>query len=208
MVSNSIFLNEIKRKLIHLSSATYPILYLFTNKSTMLNIIWILLIIVLAWDLLRINNIKLPFLQFFYKILRKKETENKKFTGAFWMLLAFLIVIAFFSKHIAVLSMFVVIICDTGASLFGIKYGGKLSIAKNYFGSLHKSAEGFIMFIMLGFVLIYAYSSFININALYLVIPIILTAIVELYSNKLNLDDNFIVTIAFALFSYLAVGSI
>ncbi len=189
------FKSEIQRKLIHLSSLIYPILYHFVDNYTMSSLLIFLFCIVFFWDLLRINNINFKLLSFLFKFLRPSEINNKKFCGATWFMLSFALVVIFFPKYIAILAMCVLIICDTCAALIGKKFG-----RIQFF---EKSLEGFLAFIVSALILCYGYIYIMNINFntkinIYLLVAILFSAIIELLSKKIYLDDNLTITLLFA----------
>ncbi len=191
---------EFNRKLIHLSSSIYPILYMFFSKEIMIAITLVLFLAVFLWDLLRIKGFEFKILLFLNKFLRKKEL--KRFVGATFFLASMFLVILLFPKDIAILSMFILIFCDTSAALVG-KTFGKLKIK-----ALDKSLEGFLAFNIVGFIIV---SIYLNITYeiigynLYLLsfLAVFIAGVAELFSNKLKIDDNFFITLAFATSLYV-----
>lgn len=195
------FKKEINRKLIHLSSLIYPLSYHFFDKKEMISILLILFLIVFTWDLLRIRSLESKLLKFLHVFLRHSEINNKKFTGATWFMLSFLIVTIFFPRYIAVLSMVVLIIGDTFAALIGKKYG-KTKI-------FNKSLEGLIAFIVSSLLVSYGYIFALDIELplehnIFLILAIIIAAFAELISKHISIDDNLIIPIIFA--SILQLG--
>ncbi len=193
------FKQEFNRKLIHLSSSIYPILYMFFTKEVMVVITSVVLASVFLWDFCRLIKIELQFLSFINKFIREKE--SKRLIGATYFLASILLVIILFPKNIAIVSMFILIFCDTFAALIG-KSIGKLKIK-----SLDKSIEGFIAFIITGFFILCIYLQIVYETVtynLYLLsfISICITGMVELFSNKVKIDDNFSITLVSALCLY------
>jgi dolichol kinase len=156
---------------------------------------------VLIWDVLRINNIEFKLLNFLKFTLRDHETKEKKFSGSFYFMLAVLIVVLFFSKQIAILSILTLVIGDSFAALVGKKYGGFLFKKNKLFKSLNKSIEGVLAFIISSFLFVALFNYLFNFNFQYLklLIVVFLASIFELFAKKLKIDDNLLITISFAI---------
>ncbi|MDR2007420.1 MAG: hypothetical protein LBQ34_00410 [Alphaproteobacteria bacterium] len=202
------FKQELNRKLIHLSSSIYPIAYLFLSKPVMITIIAVLFVAILFWDIARLKKINLKIITMFSGFVREKESA--KLTGATYFLAAILLVIVLFPKDIAIISMFVLIFCDTAAALFGKAFG------KTKIKGTNKSLVGFIAFIAVGFIIMIIYlntgeffinprfNNIVDISAYLLVfIPVIIAGLVELYSDKIRIDDNFSITLTIAICLYI-----
>ena len=190
---------EFNRKLIHLSSSIYPILYMFISKELMVSITAVLFAGILLWDLLRIKGFEFKYLVFLNQFIRAKE--SKRLIGATFFLASMLLVIILFPKDIAIVSIFILILCDTFAALAG-KAFGRIKIK-----SLGKSLEGLLAFNLVGFIIVSIYLNISYENAgysLYLLsfLAVFITGIVELFSNKLKIDDNFSITLVSAICLY------
>ncbi len=192
---DSTLFHEFKRKLIHMVSVIYPLMYFyFFDKFTMIVIITSLFFAVLLWDVLRIRGIKIKLLTFFYTVVREKE--GKRLVGATYFLASNFIVILFFPKDVAILSMLILVLCDTAAALIGKAYG------KHKITSLAKSWEGFLAFNFFGILIIFTYFSLLP-NLTYTVyivafIALLVTSIIELLANKIHIDDNLLINITFS----------
>jgi len=187
------FKQELYRKLIHLSSIVYPISYFFVSKQLMSILLITLFLLCFIWDILRIKQINL--FKFANIFLREKEINNKHLTGATWFLLSCSLVVVIFPQPVAILSILILIFCDTIAALIG-KAFGKTKIP--YIEK--KSLEGFLAFIILGLIISYYFTNYFNIPYnIYNPLAVIISAIIELIAKKIKIDDNFGITISFAL---------
>lgn len=133
------------RKLIHFSSSLIPLSYIFLDKKIVLVFTTSLFILFLTVEFMRfkIPKFKKLFKKIFGKMLKKEE--EKKITGATWLMLSFTLCILIFKKEIAILSLLFVSISDTIASI-----GGKL------FGKhrlMDKTLEGSILFFISAFII-------------------------------------------------------
>ena len=175
--------NEIARKIIHLSSIIIPIFLLFYGKELTLLYLLPITIFFLVLDILRIRskNFKSLYNYFFISITRKNE--SKKLTGASYVFLSSLIIIYFFPENIAAISLFIMVISDTVAAIFGRIYG-TIKIR-------NKTLEGSLAFFMSSFIIILFA---IDINLFLATISIIIATFTELYSP---FDDNLSVPISY-----------
>lgn len=186
--------NELKRKLIHLSSSGIAIFYWFNQKELTLIIISLMFIISLAFDLARFFSPKFNemFVKYFGKILRHHELEAKGivFSGSTYLLFSCIILIFFFPKIIAVMAILIMTVSDTAAALYGKNFG-KIHI-KN------KTLEGSIAFLISGLFVIFLTPKFDYSVAEYLIA--IVTLIITCLSEYLpyDIDDNVTVPIIFA----------
>ena len=131
--------DEYIRKIIHLFSLIIPFgyLYLITDKYVMVQILIVLNIIFLFFDITRhrIVWIKSIFKYFFNDMLRGHE-QRGHLTGATWVIIGSLISILIFTKHVAVIALIFMSLGDTAAGLIGQKFG------KHKVGN--KTWEGFL----------------------------------------------------------------
>ena len=131
--------DEYIRKIIHLFSLIIPFgyLYLITDKYVMVQILIVLNIIFLFFDITRhrIVWIQSIFKYFFNNMLRGHE-QRGHLTGATWVIIGSLISILIFTKHVAVIALIFMSLGDTAAGLIGQKFG------KNKVGN--KTWEGFL----------------------------------------------------------------
>ena len=194
--------NELKRKLIHLSSSVIAITYLFVDRQLMLIMIGALLIISLAMDLMRYYSVDFNrlYLRFLKPILRLHELSSKGvvLTGATYLLLAAFISILIFPGEIAVMAILVMTVCDTSAALVG-KYFDKSKIAA-------KTLEGSLAFFISGLIVIFVTPKMTESNYEYLIAiaALFLTTLVELIPFKI--DDNIIIPVFFGLVYLISVN--
>lgn len=131
--------DEYIRKIIHLFSLIIPFgyLYLITDKYVMVQILIVLNIIFLFFDITRhrIVWIQSIFKYFFNDMLRGHE-QRGHLTGATWVIIGSLISILIFTKYVAVIALIFMSLGDTAAGLIGQKFG------KHKVGN--KTWEGFL----------------------------------------------------------------
>lgn len=187
------FLEECKRKLIHLSSLWIPILYIYTEPQMMIKMIVSLTLIVVFIDLGRhkfqylaqVTNI------LFSNIIRSHEKNPYSLSGASNMLIGVSFSIIAFSKEIAILSIVILIICDMSSALIGRKFG-RIKI-------LDKSLEGSLAFLMSGLVVCYIFIYYIqfSLSIKSSFIALFFATFAELISKQIKLDDNLVIPLVF-----------
>jgi dolichol kinase len=129
--------DEIRRKAIHLGSAGFPLLYWFTgNRTLMLQILIPLVAFAIIVESARQFS---PAVEAFVqrwlgKIMRLEE--KRLFTGATYVVISALIMIAFFPQQIAIATLLFMSVSDAAASLIGIRYGRIRFLGKSLEGSL------------------------------------------------------------------------
>ena len=172
----------ILRKLLHLTCIFIPLLYLLTDKKTVLIVTSIFFITVSIFEILRIKGIlKISLVERY-----TKEEERNRPLGSFYYVLSGLITIAFFDKDIAVASLFVLSISDPLASIIGSKFGRVRFLKKSLEGTLA------FLFSSLCIFLLFSFSFPIAIACA------VISALTELFSSRL-IDDNLAVPLATAL---------
>lgn len=130
--------NEIRRKLIHLSSISIPVLYWFVSREDAL---WILIPMTLLAVIIEILRRTIPgferiFRSFFGPLLRPHESGARpEINGATFVLLSASICVFFFPKIIAVTAFAVLIISDTASALYGRRFGRRKFLRKSVEGS-------------------------------------------------------------------------
>ncbi len=184
---------EINRKLVHLSSITYPILYLFVfSKQIMLLITGLIFVAVSFTDVIRLYSPKVN--QIFNKYLKYfiREKEKRGFTGSTYFMLGVFLTILFFPQKIAITAIAVLVICDTCASVVGILYG-KTKIIGN------KSLQGFLAFLISAFCISFASCYYFNLPLFPAFIASVGASIFELISSKIKCDDNLLIPISYSV---------
>ncbi len=118
---------EIVRKLFHVSTVIFPLMYFYMSKKLMLQILIPITVVFLFVDIVR--NLHKPsasmFNRLFSYVLRPHErsTQKKNLNGATWGLLTATFCVIFFPKYIAVISFTILAFSDTASSLVGRRYG-------------------------------------------------------------------------------------
>lgn len=184
---------EIRRKLIHLSTLWMPLLYWATDQIFMLWLLGILSLAMLGFEYARrhISPVQGWFAQHFASMLRAHEHGRFHMVGATYTILGGWLTIWLFAKPLALIALFIVVISDSAAALIGRRYGRH---------KLHtKSWEGTIAFVVsgMGCVAIVAHQ-FEGANYWIACTAGVITAsCVELYAKTWKLDDNLVIPLAF-----------
>lgn len=185
--------HEIFRKIIHLSSIFYPIVYhLFLSKNQMLLLTFSVCIAMLTLELLRsrVTSFNLLFNNLLKHSLRPQEKNT--ITGASYFVCGLFFTTLFFEKNIAITALSVLVISDTCASIVGITLG-KYKV----YGD--KTLEGSTAFLFSAILISFILSFILNLSLISLVFASIATSIVELFSKLLKIDDNLLIPLTFAM---------
>src|SRR5208283_2346613 len=171
------FLFELKRKLVHITSVIYIVLYYFISKyfsqrSAILFLIFIL-IMFCFFEFLRIRyERKIPF---FHQFFRNNEKDT--LSGSIYLLIGIIIAFSVFEFDIAVTAILMMIFGDTISALIG-------RMGNHVIHHLKVSWEGiiseFVVDIAVGFI-------FLN-NVLIILIMALVATIVETLLK--SIDDN------------------
>lgn len=173
---------EVKRKLIHLSSLWIPLAIWFLPRKTVILILAVALVGSLALDLFRhFSSLQLKWWREVAALFRPKETG--KLSGSSFLLLAAVLMVFFFPREIAVLSLLYLLVGDLAAALVGRKIG------KHKIGT--KSLEGSLAFLLAAAVVSFLVPNLPTANKL---LAASVAAAVEIL--PLSLDDNLTVPIA------------
>ena len=117
-------LGELLRKSIHLSGLILPVIYFFLEKPTMLIFVGILVGISIAIE--GVKWFSMSFRDFFFQtfapILRRDEQKGA-ITGATYYIISAFLCILLFSKTLAVVCIFFMVLGDLAAALVGKKWG-------------------------------------------------------------------------------------
>lgn len=129
------YIDEVRRKAIHLASALIPIIYAFIPAQLALAILIPLLAVSLLMDLLRMH---VPAAgrwidRWFGKLFRREEA--RRLSGATYVLLAGVLCIWLFPKPVAIAVLLIMSIADAAASLIGRKFGRTRFVGKSVEGS-------------------------------------------------------------------------
>jgi dolichol kinase len=195
-------IKELKRKSLHFSSIWIPCLYYFLPQETMVWLLEMVTAVVVVADIGRHFSLYLAnlFYTLFGTILRPHELEpgRIRLTGASYVMLASLVVVAFFPKLIAVTALAVLMVSDCCAALIGKHYGKTPLVGeKTWEGTLAFLVSGWVVIVMLC-VLFSAGKSYLIIAAL----AVCVGAVVELFSKKIHIDDNLTIPLSIAAFMW------
>ncbi|WNY25624.1 diacylglycerol/polyprenol kinase family protein [Methanolapillus millepedarum] len=186
---------EVKRKLLHMTSFVFVIFIYLTNKETACLVIGFLFIaLVIAEQLCRIfpalNDIKIKY---FSPVLRENEKSGN--VSSVWFLLGCFLSVLLFSKEVAMLGITILIFGDAFAALIGKRFG------KHKFKN-GKSLEGTLGFIGVSLLFLIAYAFILDLSRIFIilsVISIVAAAIVEIYTKQLKADDNLTIPLTFGI---------
>ncbi len=118
-----LFVEEFKRKAIHLGALSIPMGYYFLPKRTALLVLIPIVLIILTGDIIRLKELPGSNLikRIFGAMLR--DHENADLSGASYILSGAAFTIAAFSKPVALAALGFIILGDIAAALVGRKYG-------------------------------------------------------------------------------------
>ncbi|MCK9425396.1 MAG: dolichol kinase [Ignavibacteriaceae bacterium] len=179
--------DELIRKMIHLCSLSFPIIYYFISRYDAILILSGFTIFSLTIELWRYFSPKAGeiFYNLFGFLLREHEMDKKKknLSGATYVFLSALLSVIIFPKVIFLTAFTILIISDTSAALIGRRYG------KHQF--LAKSLEGTIAFFVSAVIVVFVTPKIMYVPAEYLIgiLAAALGAIAENISYGLA-DDN------------------
>lgn len=127
--------DEIRRKLVHLGSAAFPIAYWTTSKPIMLGVLIPLAAVAILAEMLRHLSPDFRALidRWLGRVLRKAEAHT--LTGATYVTLAALLSVLLFEKPIAICVLLFLSVSDALASLLGIRFGRVRFLGKSLVGS-------------------------------------------------------------------------
>ncbi len=177
---------EVLRKLVHLSSLWVVVLYHFTDKDVMLNVLIPLTLVVLLVDgARRCSGERCPMLETMMGYLLRNR-ERKKLSGASYVMLSALIMVLFFPKLIAITAFTYLILADSAAALIGKPFGKHPFYGK----SLEGCAAFFVTCLISMGVIAWIYDAghFYIISA---TVAAFVATIVEVFSIQFKIDDNF-----------------
>ena len=130
------FFSELNRKLVHLASLFIPIGIYFLPKRTCIQLLFLLTVLFLSIEILRM--VHRPTSKLFYTlfglIIRRKE--RFMLTGSTTLLMSALVSVLLFQKPIAITALCFLIMGDTMAALVGKSFGRIKVFRKTIEGSL------------------------------------------------------------------------
>ena len=188
---------EIKRKFFHLLGLLFPILTIYCDNRLLLMISCITTLLAVVFDYHNFFHFlcKIPVIgRLLIKLLRKDEAVNHNLCGLTWLLIGYTLILASYDKYLVVIAMIIFVFCDMSSALIGKNFGRLKMCGK-------KTLEGFISFILIGELVLYFIMKYMNnvteFDALFLCIALITSAVVELVSKSIHIDDNFSIPLSF-----------
>ncbi len=126
---------EFSRKVLHLTAATTPVVYMFIARETALWLLGLCVAIAVLIEVLR--QVSARFAVFFRRTVgfMVRTTEWTRVSGATYVLVGALLSVWLFPKPIAIAVLFIQVISDTAASLMGLRYGRTRFLGKSVAGS-------------------------------------------------------------------------
>ena len=191
---------EIQRKIFHLCSLIFPVVYIFTSKITMGIALTIITGLTLYLDISRHYNAKIKGLvdNFLGKFQRIEEKSGEfSLSGSSYMAFGFLVTCLFFSKGLAITAWLVLIVADCFAAIVGMKFGSPLFNGKSYMGAAAFFLSAMLTSIMSYFVVGFSTSFFI------IIISCLLCTIVEFFSDQIKINDNLSIPLTYALSTFI-----
>jgi dolichol kinase len=191
---------EIQRKLFHLCSLGFPVIYIFTSKITMGIMLTVIAGVTLYLDISRHYNPKIKgFVDNFLGKLQRIEEKSGEFSlsGASYMAFGLLITCLFFSQGLAITAWLVLIVSDCFAAIVGMKFGSPLFNGKSYMGSVAFFLSAMLISIMSYFVIGFSTSFLI------IIISCLLSTAVEFFSEQISINDNLSIPLTYALSTFI-----
>lgn len=131
-------LGELLRKSIHLAGLILPVIYFFLDKPMMLMVMGVLTGIAVTVELVKWFSPDFGkfFFQIFAPMLRRHERRGAM-TGATYYMISVFLCVLFFSKTLAIVCIFFMVLGDLAAALVGRMWGKtKLLGTKSLEGSI------------------------------------------------------------------------
>lgn len=199
---------ELFRKLIHYASSAIPIGYYFIDKTIVLYVLVLILLLMLAVEFVKYksNFIYDLYLKNFKHLLREHEYDRTRFriNGASWVIFAAILCILIFPKLIAITGLLMLTFADSTSALLGRMFGKK-QYAPN------RSYVGTAVFFIVGLIIIALVPKYFGTVKEYIILLIAVIATTVADSLKLPVDDNFTIpvtccTVLYALYAVLYPG--
>lgn len=198
--SSTPFKGEVFRKMIHYSSASIPIGYLYIDKYTLLLVLGILLVLLFLVELVKYKSdfIYSLYMKYFKDMLREHEYDRNKFriNGASWVIFSALFCIILFPKLIAVTGLLMLSFADSTSALLGRLFGKK-QFAPN------RSYAGTIAFFVVGIIIVLLAPKYSGSPIEYVIgfVMVIVTTIAD--ALTLPVDDNFTIPVVSCTVMYV-----
>jgi dolichol kinase len=187
-------LQEIFRKLIHLTSVAFPLIYYLYGKEIVLWFTYTWLVIFLVLEYIRLEfRFKFPIVAPLFRV-----REEGRLAGVVFFLLSTIVVIAIFPKEIACASLLMATFGDAMGAIVGKIYGLKqIPYTEN------KTVGGTFTEFLVDFIIgIIVFHKFHWINRVLLTSVMSITAtFIELIARKI--DDNLLISIFGSTMGYI-----
>jgi dolichol kinase len=120
-----------------------------------------------------------------------EESGTFRLSGTTYMMGGFFLSALFFSKELAITSWLILIISDPLAALVGIKIGTRKINDKTLEG-----CAAFLISSLFISILSYYFLKF-NTSFFVIVVSCVITTLLEFYSKKINVNDNFLIPLGY-----------
>lgn len=205
MMSSISYDEELKRKLIHLSSTWIVLAILLMPKYWAAGLFALLGVLTFITESCFVRNVPVitPFYRFFFgKMLRDEQKQGKYLVSCgFYVFAAAALCTLFFHTLAAAGGMLVMLYGDTAAALIGRKFGRR-KFANG------KSHEGFAAFLIAGYLALTVLFLCCGSPVYYYLwaIPAVFAgSLAELYEKNLHIDDNFSIPVVCGSILYLGI---
>jgi len=182
---------EVLRKFFHLSTCVFALMLLYFGKTICIPIFLFLAIIFFALDFLRLKNKHIQRLYNIFFGIVTKHYEERQLTSASYVFLSLIIVAIVFEVRIASSALLIMSLSDPIASLVGRAYGR--------FYIFDKSLEGSIAFFIVSVMVLLSF----NFSSDVILCVATLCTLIELFSNKMHIDDNLSVPITASVLLFI-----
>ena len=196
-ITSQKYRHEMARKFLHMCSFLIVIFIYLTEKTAACIVIGALFLILFIGNTILLssgfrflNEFKVKYFSF---LLR--DDEKYGYISSNWFLLGCFLSVFLFQKEIAMLAITILIFGDAFAALIGMKFG------KHKFKN-GKSWEGTLGFIGVSYLLLAGFYFALSLTlsfALAALIVIPITAVSEVYSKHLKIDDNLLIPLIFGV---------
>lgn len=188
--------SELQRKMIHLSSISIPIMYIWVPRDIMLAMFVPLTVVAFGVEFMRIRvpAVRAFIDRFFGSMLRTHELagEHAKISGATYVVLSAALCVLIFPRVITIAGFAVLIVSDTASALFGRRFG------RHRF--LEKSLEGSSAFVVTAVAVVLVVAAIFNAPLSFIAVGVVasfVAAVAEAMSYGVNIDDNLTIPLAF-----------
>ena len=178
---------EFLRKILHIIVLVFPLLLLEFGKSICLPYFLVISILFILFDIFRIKSsaVKIFYDRYFSIVTKKYEID--KLTSASYVFLSIMIVVFLFDEVSAAAALTIMILSDPVASLVGRVFGNLKLIG-------NKTLEGSLAFFISSIIILLLY----NFEVFEVLFVSVGATLIELFSKKIRIDDNFLIPLVSA----------